>query len=354
MTFEPATNTGPHTITTFSTPNDPTAVLPDAAAAKFVRFVQRCRDHHAAVPGFADLQEQSHAVIRHKKRIDDLTRPKSEGFHGLPELAPQVVIERRELERAEAELSRLASLKEIRGARWNTAKQLEARVIDWVMRGGIPTNCIIEPIEDPPLSELLKKGETIADAVDRFRHRLRELTADAHRVRSAPWPSSVVKQEAKAQLEQIAEAATPNFDSMIEHHAPLVLPRVSLSSLVPGVEPTLAFAEITDPRLVCRVLMEQVLAKVYAGLDEAADDKHALDQQQRERMEAQISEDVLAIERSEVACIWHAEANKGEVIDFRPDTSPQALLGVTLRTVPRSAPSGTSAQHAINIVGARR
>jgi hypothetical protein len=71
-----------------------------------------------------------------------------------------------------------------------------------------------------------------------------------------------------------------------------------------------------------------------AGL-KVADDKAALSQQQREEMEAQISSDMLAIERAECALIWHAEAN-GEVIDFRSDTSPVAVLGVRLITAPRA------------------
>jgi hypothetical protein len=71
-------------------------------------------------------------------------------------------------------------------------------------------------------------------------------------------------------------------------------------------------------------------------------------------MEAQISSDMLAIERAECALIWHAEAN-GEVIDFRSDTSPMAVLGVRLLTAPRANPSpGTSPMHAFDIVGLRR
>ncbi len=69
--------------------------------------------------------------------------------------------------------------------------------------------------------------------------------------------------------------------------------------------------------------------EINAALDEVADDKHALSQPQREQMEAQISGDMLAIERSECALIWHAEA-KGEVLDLRGDTTPQPLLGVRL------------------------
>ncbi|WP_235884940.1 MULTISPECIES: hypothetical protein [Bradyrhizobium] len=37
---------------------------------------------------------------------------------------------------------------------------------------------------------MLKKGERPADAVQRLRHRLRELDADTHRVRSSPYSLS--------------------------------------------------------------------------------------------------------------------------------------------------------------------
>jgi len=51
--------------------------------------------------------------------------------------------------------------------------------------------------------------------------------------------------------------------------------------------------------------------------------------------------------------IWAAEA-KGEAIDFRSDTTPQALLGVRLVTAPRANPSpGTSPEHVITFGGRR-
>jgi hypothetical protein len=213
---------------------------------------------------------------------------------------------------------------------------------------------VIESVEDAPISELLRKNERIADGVARYQNRPRELAADAHRVRSSPWPSSVLKEEAKAQIEQWAEAAMPDFDSMVEHHSPLTFPTMSLQSMVRGTEtPALAFAEIADPRLLCWLLKEQLLAKVNAGLDEVADDKHALDQQQREQAEAQINMDYLAAERSEVACIWAAEA-QGEVIDFRSTTTPMAVLGLRLVNQPRASSSGTSPEHAYDVVGVRR
>jgi hypothetical protein len=174
-------------------------------------------------------------------------------------------------------------------------------------------------------------------------------------VRSSAWPSSLKKEEAEAWVKQRAEAATPNFDNMIEHNTPLAFPMVMSSSLVRGIDtPALAFSETVDALgVMCWLFKEQMLAKINAGLDEVADDKAALSQQQREEMEAQISSDMLAIERAECALIWHAEAN-GEVIDFRSDTSPMAVLGVRLVTAPRANPSpGTSPQHVAIFGGAR-
>jgi hypothetical protein len=77
-----------------------------------------------------------------------------------------------------------------------------------------------------------------------------------------------------------------------------------------------------------------------------------LSQQQRERMEAQIMADALLAERGECSLIWAAEA-AGEIIDFRFDTTPQSLLGVRLVNRRRASLSGTSPEHAWDIVGGR-
>ena len=62
---------------------------------------------------------------------------------------------------------------------------------------------------------------------------------------------------------------------------------------------------------------------------------------------------MLAVERNECSLIWATEA-KGEIVDFRSTTSPQAVLGVRLRTQPRPVAPGTSPEHARDIVGVRR
>jgi hypothetical protein len=211
---------------------------------------------------------------------------------------------------------------------------------------------VVESIDDAPLSELLKKGETIAAAVDRQRLRLRECAADRHRVNSAPWPSSEAKAAARLQIERLSDVGAPNLDAAIEFGQPISFATTTLRSIVRNVETPGAIAHADVPDflgLLCWLFPAEILKRVSAGLDEIADDKAALSQQQREQMEAEINQSVLAIERAECALIWHAEA-AGEIIDFRSDTTPMAALGVRLVTVPHAAaPDG----HAFDVAGWR-
>jgi hypothetical protein len=65
-------------------------------------------------------------------------------------------------------------------------------------------------------------------------------------------------------------------------------------------------------------------------------------------MLATIGADALAAERAECALIWHAES-KDEVLPFRADTSPLAVLGVRLVQAPYRAPDHGG--HSFDIIG---
>ena len=116
-----------------------------------------------------------------------------------------------------------------------------------------------------------------------------------------------------------AEAGAPDLDTAIEHNLPISFATTRLQSQVYNAQPgTVAFAEPDDAvGLICWLFGKELLAKISAGFREIGDDKHALDQRQREEMEAQISADMLMAERSECALIWHAETQNNEIIDFR-------------------------------------
>jgi hypothetical protein len=320
--------------------DDAAALLPDAAASRLMALHQRAADQHAAMPPFEQIRELAEIKMRHTARIKQLLAPKSEGGFGLTELATQVVAERRALERVENELTRQQRLKQDRGDRWQVTAQLKRSVIEWVTAGGIPHGCVVESVADDDVTTLLKKGERIADGVERYRHRLRELAADAHRVRSAPFPSADVKAQLRQQIAQLAEAGRPNVDGAIEHGQQVSFPMITMQSLVRNVDaPAIGFSETIDAlALIAWLHRDALIARIEAEVDEIADDKAALSDAEREKQLVAISIQALGVERMEVALIWHAEA-KGEVIDFRANTTPQAVLGVRLITAPHREPN---------------
>jgi hypothetical protein len=341
-------------------PDDPTVLLDGVPLIRFTSLKQRALDLHGAIPSFNDVQEVRLAKLSHAKRISDLMRHRSEGGFELDENAPQVVPERKKLERAEQELARLTSLQEIRSGRWNAVSQLERNVSDWLLRGGVPGDCVLEAVEDAPLSELLVKadGNRITAAVERCRFRLRELAADLHRVKSAPWHSSVAKSAARELINRLADQGQPNLDGAIEHGAQICFAQMRLTSLIHNVEArgAVAYAEIPDTiGTLCWLFRDQLLEKINAGFDEIAFDKEALSAAQREEMEAEINQSALMIERNECSLIWAADA-KGEIVDFRSTTSPQAVLGVRLRNVPRATNGHSTSPFAYDLVqpGGRR
>lgn len=173
-------------------------------------------------------------------------------------------------------------------------------------------------------------------------------------MRSAPWHSSVAKAAVKAQIEQIAAAAAPDVTRAIQSGLPVSFTTMMSTALVRNVDApgAAAFSEMPDTfGLLCWIAKDQMLAKISAAIDEVASDKSALSKEQREEMEAQITSEMLKIERAECSLIWHAEAD-GEVFDFRSDTDPRAVLGIDLVAIaPRVAAGGSSWQHALDIVG---
>ncbi|MCP3459763.1 hypothetical protein [Bradyrhizobium sp. CCGUVB23] len=134
------------------------------------------------------------------------------------------------------------------------------------------------------------------------------------------------------QVAALAQAAAPNADAAIEFGQPIQFATSRLTASIynansPGA---VAFGETHDAvGLIAWLWGDQLIAKLDKAIDDAADDGAALTREQREVQEAQVLSDMLAVERREVALIFAAEA-QGTMIDFRPDTSPQALLGLRL------------------------
>jgi hypothetical protein len=350
--LETAANTPPPQFI-FTARNDPAAwPLPKAASNKLIQLHQRARDMHVQIPEFEDILELTNAKLAHERRIHDLTKPRGEGGFSLDPSSPQVRDEQQKLARVVAERTRLEKLREVRSARWNAAGQLERAVTDW-LSSGIPGNCELVAVEDVAPAKLLAKGETTAAAVARYRRQLSDLAGKLQQVRAAPYPLKLAIQKATAQIEALA--TPPDCKSIIDRLQPIGFASTTLTSTVRGLDtPALAFCEtINTPGLFVWLFERELIAKVTAGIKQSARDGEALDEQQRAAQETTLLEQMMDFEQKECALIWDLES-RGEIEDFRRDTTAAALLGVrTVVVAPRAAPSGTSPEHVREIVGPR-
>ncbi|WP_143199872.1 hypothetical protein [Bradyrhizobium sp. NAS80.1] len=75
------------------------------------------------------------------------------------------------------------------------------------------------------VGDVLRKGEPPADAVERLRHRLRELDADRHWIESSCVPSSDCKARMRGEIETTAASGAPSLEGLIEHFGDIAWPQ---------------------------------------------------------------------------------------------------------------------------------
>lgn len=131
-----------------------------------------------------------------ERKLKGLTEP---GYN-LDDDDPRVTVERAALTKQEAELARLKRSEEEHGARRRSLASLVNAAETWIKAA--PTGMTIAM--HPPIEPQLKKGESIADAVERLRRRGRELQADLDRVAASPWPSSLAREHMRRQITGLA------------------------------------------------------------------------------------------------------------------------------------------------------
>ena len=198
----------------------------------------------------------------------------------------------------------------------------------------------------------LAKNETLLDAIERNRRRVRELAADLHRVHSAPYPSAHVKQRLRQQVEELAVRGAPSVSRLIEHDGPVEFATTQLRAKVHNSEPAaVAITEMPDTVAMFAWLHRDLLIKRLDGLiADESDDAAALTPEARAKATTEIQGDLLAVERDESALVWQAQA-QGLPVEHRSDIDPRALLGVVL--VAPSGSRGTSPERVLTIAGAR-
>jgi hypothetical protein len=192
-----------------------------------------------------------------------------------------------------------------------------------------------------PPAKLLLKGETVAVAVERYRGKLSDLASKLDQVRAAPWPSALAIQTATEQIK--AMATPPECTGIINHLQPIGFATQTVKSMVHTEQRALAFSEVINcAGLVAWIFERELIAKVTAEIKQAARDGEALDEKQRAAQETALLEQMAECEYAECGLIWDAES-RGDLLDFRHNTTPAALLGVrsVVGTRPAVPPSAT-------------
>lgn len=305
--------------------------LPEAAKAKLINLRQRAEDAGSLARATMEAREEQRiSRMGHTARIKQLMQPRSVGGYSLEAGAPQVVAEQKKLDKIEAEFKRLNELSDVRHSQRSTSQRIVDGIEQW-LTSGRPGGTALAPFEGP--SPVLKNGENVTDTIESRRRRLRELAADLHRVRSAPYPSSLAKAKMRQQIEAMADQGAPNVLGMIEGGTPIEFPTKQVPALVYNSTPGAVVAPmIPDANgLVAWLFRDQLIKALDKEIADCADDAAALTDEQRQKQEAVILSDTLAVEREEVGLIDLA-ATQGNSIQYRADTSPLAVLGLTLVT----------------------
>jgi hypothetical protein len=312
---------------------DPIDGLPPLAADKLRKLRLRKDDAHRLIPPFETVREASLAKTDAANALNTLVSHPQDFGKNLPPDHPLVKEAQRTLDKATAEFTRLTELQKVRSEAFQAASGALVTVEDFLRRG-MPGNCQIAEIEvEPPK---LLKDESIIDAIGRLRRRGRELRADAHRIRSAPFPSTYAKQRMRAQIETLAQRGEPSVSRLVELDGPVEFQTQRQTSEVHSERRSLAFAEVPDTVALIAWLHKDALIKRLDELIGAeADDGAALSHEQRQQAEAEVMGDLLAVERDEVALTWQAQA-QNLPIEHRADINPVALLGLRLITTPRA------------------
>lgn len=275
----------------------------------------------------AKLREQTDLKNDAERRLKFLKQPTS--FVGrVEEESPAARELNAQIATCKAEIERLREVVEVRAARATQIGSLVRNLEKFV--GEIADNARV--IAAPALAARPAKGEDIVSAIERRRARLRELTADAHRVKSAPIPSSVAKAQARAQIDALAERGAIEVAPLVEAGKPFRLPQAFASIVTEGsagrAVATLWHTDVDG--VLAWLFRDEIVTKIEAEIEACADDANALSTQQRSDRLDEIASDRLLVEREEESLIEAAE-RKGLAVMRRPDADARAVLGIAVR-----------------------
>jgi hypothetical protein len=330
------------------TPFDVLEGLPLAAAERLRALRQRRDDAHRLVPEFSSVHEASLERVAAENALRRLCDHPHNGGFGLKPGDRRVDEAQRTLDKAADHFERLKVLQEARTAQWQSAGAAASNAENW-LRHGRPSGTSLETVttEMPRLG----KNETLLDAVENRRRRVRELRADINRIASSQFPAAHSKAKMRQQIARLAEIGCPDVSMLVERDGDVSFPMTSLRSEVHSQQPALAFATTPDTAAMFCWLFQDTIAKRLDVLIDGETDGKPLSHAERETLAAEAMLDIEQIEREETELTFAAQA-MGLPCEHRGDVGVLPLLGLRLLTATNghghAEPS--SLEHAYDVV----
>jgi hypothetical protein len=316
----------------------------------------RAASLHALCIPFSDVEEASTTRLQAEQRLKRLqASPQEDGFNLPPEDA-RTVAAQRDLAKATAAFKLLNERREARAKAWADAARVLSAIDSWISDGR-PRNAVLDDYEGP--EPKLARGEAgLLDAIETRRRRVKELHAELDRIRSAPYPSSHAKQKMRSQIAALAQRGAASVSGLVKNDDEVAfqLERKSVPVVVTvgkGTGATVAaWQQFDSLGAFCWLHKDALVAKLDREIEAAADDKNSLSSTDREKAEARVLSEQLAIEREESSFVFEAQS-RNLPVEHRADISPLAILGMQLVTAPRAALASpaSSLEHAFGVVG---
>jgi hypothetical protein len=260
--------------------------------------------------------------------------------------------QQRAVDKLTADVRRLQEMSLARTQAWREAGAALQNAEEW-LKNGRPHGVTLQDFEAEPV-KLTKSENTLLDAIENRRRRVRELRADLNRIESSCYPSSYCKARMREMVEQTAQRGAVDVSGLIEHDDKIMWPMMRVQSQVFNVaQPgAVAFGEVPDIAMFVWLHKEALIKKLDAEIDAENDDSASMTHEERQLRIAEVEGDLLSVERDESFCVWQAQA-QNLPCEHRADINPVALLSLRLIATPRATlGSSSSPEHAfVTFVG---
>jgi hypothetical protein len=231
-----------------------------------------------------------------------------------------------------AEMEKVQELHEARNYRWQRCGNLVSTIEHYLAAISSDTAIGLSTfaLDKSP------RGDGVKD-LEACRQRILELQADVAATDAAPIPSSLAKQIARAQIDQLADRGRPNVFSLIEMRQGISWPLIpaygpnAMSAIAHGHGIGAAAPAAGAPDTLAIYAWHNraaVIESIEQLIDESADDEHALSDAERTERRIAALAALLKAEREEDHLIRIGKS-KGLELQRRPDADPRAVLGLS-------------------------